>query len=130
MRREHPLWRGFFLALAVTAALLLLHRPDALAAYRLQRRGVAMLCGVAAGAFMFSLPSRLTRRQKHSRSTWQGCLKAFFGGAAMALGVGLIGDGRILSGLAEGSAGAFGFALTALAAGIAAARLVRRRCHA
>jgi hypothetical protein len=34
MRRVHPLWRGFFLACALTAALVLAGGPDSTAAFR------------------------------------------------------------------------------------------------
>lgn len=136
MRRVHPLWRGFWLAMVLTASLTLLGGVDWLAAYRLDRRALA-LCGAAtAGAFLAALPGRLRRRRERPpRTTWQRCLRAFLCGAAMTLAAGMAGSGRILPALMEGSTGAYAFVGAAWAAGflttrIAGAVIARREARA
>ena len=128
MYRSHPLWRGFWLAVALTAGLVLLAAADSLAPFRFDRRMIAFCGAVTTGAFLGALPARLRRGSVSAqRTTWQKCLRAFFGGFFMALGLGLAGDGRILPALLTGSAGGFGFCLTALAAGFITARIMGRK---
>lgn len=136
MRRVHPLWRGFWLAMVLTAALTLLGGVDWLAAYRLDRRALVLYGAATAGAFLAALPGRLRRRRERPLpTTWQRCLRAFLCGAAMTLAAGIAGSGRILPALMEGSAGAYAFVGTAWAAGflttrIAGAVIVRREARA
>lgn len=128
MRRKHPLWRGFWLAMSLVTALVLLGGTDALAVYRLERRALAFSAALAAGAFLAALPGRLKRnRQRPPRTTWQRCLRAFLCGAAMTLAFGITGDSRVLTALLQGSTGAYAFALTAGMAGFIAARIAGRR---
>lgn len=127
MRVVHPLWRGFYLAAAMAAALVLLGPADALAAYGFDRRMLALCGGMLCGAFLGAVPSRLTRRRKPApRTTWQRCLRAFFCGAAMILGYAMAGGGRMLGALMEGSVGAYAFGGAALAAGFVTVRIMER----
>lgn len=131
MRRLHPLWRGFWLAMVLTAGLVLLGGTDWLAAYRLDRRALALAGGITAGAFLASVPGRLLRRGGgRQRTTWQRCLRALLCGAAMTLSAGMAGSGRILPALMEGSAGAYAFAGTAMLTGLLTVRLIGRRARA
>jgi len=124
MRRVHPLWRGFWLAAVLTAALTLLGGVDWLAPFRLDRRMLALCGAVTTGAFLGALPGRLRReRQRSSRTTWQRCLRSFLCGGAMTLAAGMAGSGRILPAFAEGSAGAWAFVATAWLTGLIAARM-------
>lgn len=127
MRILHPLWRGFWLACAMAASLFLLGPVDSLAPFALDRRAVAFAGGVTVGAFIGALPVLLRRKSTHRQSTtWQRCLRAFLCGCAMALSLGLGGDGRVLPALMTGSAGAYAFCLAALAAGFLTVRIMGR----
>lgn len=124
MRRVHPLWRGFWLAMVLTAALVLLGGVDWLAPYHLDRRALILCGAAAAGAFLAALPGRLKRRRERPpRTTWQRCLRAFLCGAAMTLAAGMAGSGRILPALMEGSTGAYAFVGAAWAAGFLTMRI-------
>ena len=127
MRIVHPLWRGFWLAVALTAARALCGGIDPLAAGRGSREALVLFAAVAAGAFLASLPGRLRRRRNDARPTWRRCLAAFVCGALLALGMALAGGGRVLTSLMEGSTGAYGFFLAAGLSGLIAARLTGRR---
>lgn len=128
MIRSHPLWRGFWLAAALAASLVLLGFTDALAAFRLDRRAVAFAGGVTVGAFLGAFPRRLRKAARPAQATtWQRCLRSFLGGAGLAFSLTLCGDGRLLSAFLTGSAGAWAFALTALAAGFTAVRIMGRQ---
>lgn len=128
MRIPHPLWRGFWLAAALAAGLVLMGFADALSPFRLERRFLAFVGAVTVGAFIGALPARLRRGAKSTqRTTWQRCLRGFLCGAGMALGLGMAGDGRLIPALLTGSAGAWGFGLTALAAGFVTARIMGRK---
>ena len=126
--RSHPLWRGFWLAAALAAGLVLMGFTDSLAAFRLERRAVAFAGAVAVGAFLGALPGRLKRSAVSAQHTiWQRCLRAFLSGAGLALAFSLAGDGRVLSAFLTGSAGAWGFGLAALAGGFATVRIMGRK---
>jgi len=126
MRRRHPLWRGFWLAVVLAAMEVLLGCWDWLAAYRLDRRGLALLGAMAAGAFLAALPGRIRqRRMRSNHTTWQRCLRAFLCGAAMLLALGMAGGGRVIPALMEGSVGAYAFAGAAWAAGFVTVRIAR-----
>lgn len=126
--RSHPLWRGFWLAAVIAAGLVLMGFTDCLAAFRFDRRAVAFAGAVTAGAFLGALPARLRKGAKSAQATtWQRCLRAFLGGCGLSLAVALAGEGRLFSAFLTGSAGAWGFALTALAGGFAAVRIMGRR---
>ncbi len=128
MRRWHPLWRGFWLAAAMAAGLVLLGATDVLAVFRLERRMLVLLGGIALGAFLGALPGRLRRKENRARHTaWQSCLRAGLCGLTMALALRLAGSGAILPGLMTGSVGAYAFCGAALAAGFVTVRLMERR---
>ncbi len=128
MRIQHPLWRGFWLAAAMAAGLVLLGATDSLAPFRGDRRMIAFAGAVTMGAFLGALPGRLRKHARHAQATaWQKCLRAFLSGMAMAFALGLTGDGRILPALMTGSAGAFAFCGIALVTGCIAGRIMGRR---
>lgn len=134
MRRVHPLWRGFWLAVVLTAILTLLGGMDVLAVCRLDRNLLVLAGAVVTGAFLASLPRRLRRRGGgHAAIQWRRCLRAFLCGAAMALAAGMAGSGRILPALMEGSVGAYAFVGAAWLAGFVTERIaenVERRKRA
>lgn len=128
MRRQHPLWRGFWLALSMAAVLFLLGPVSPLAPYELARSPLVFFAAMTAGAFVGALPGRLRKGAKSAqRTTWQRCLKAFLCGAAMALGLGMAGDGAVIPALMTGSVGAYGFCAAALAAGFITVRIAEGR---
>lgn len=101
---------------------------DCLAAFRLDRRAVAFMGAVTVGAFLGALPGRLKKSAKPAqRTTWQRCLRAFLSGLGLALAFILAGDGRVLSALLTGSAGAWGFGLAALTGGFTTVRIMGRK---
>lgn len=128
MRRLHPLWRGFWLACAMAAGLVLLGATDSLGPFRFDRRMIAFAGAITVGAFIGALPARLRKGARSAQSTtWKRALRAFFCGLFMALSFGLAGDGRILPALMTGSAGAYGFCLAALATGFITVRIMGRK---
>lgn len=127
MRIVHPLWRGFWLAAALTAVRAVAGGLDPLAVWRGSREAAVLFCAVAAGAFLTSLPGRFRNRRAFPRPTGMRCLSAFLCGALLALGMGLAGGSRVLQALAEGSTGAYAFCLAAGLAGLLTARLTGRR---
>jgi hypothetical protein len=119
------LWRGFWLA-AVIAAGLVLMGFDASAPFEMGRKPFAG--AVTAGAFLGALPARLRKGARPAQATtWKRCLVAFLGGCGLSLAFALAGEGRLLSTFLTGSAGAWGFALTALLGGFATVRMMGRR---
>lgn len=130
MRIEHPLWRGFYLALCIVAALMVLQPADSLAPYRLDRRMLAYAGALTAGAFLAAIPGWLGKRRGGRRPSWQRCVRAFLCGGAMALAMGMAGSGGMLAALLTGSAGAFAFWGAALLAGLVTVRLMGRRRRA
>ena len=129
MRRVHPLWRGFWLACLWTAALVLLGGVDWLAAYRGGRTALALVLGVAAGAFLATIPALVRRREERSRPRWTRLVICFLAGAALALACGMAGTGRILPALMEGSVGAYAFLGMAALTGFITARIIGRRAE-
>lgn len=128
MMRAHPLWRGFWLAAVLAAGLVLMGFADSLMPFRLERQAVAFAGAVTVGAFLGALPGRLRKGFKPAQATtWRRCLRGFLCGGGMAFAFALAGDGRVLPALLTGSAGAWGFALTALASGFATVRIMGRR---
>lgn len=128
MRVPHPLWRGFWLAAAMAAGLILLGFTDSLGVFRLERRMVAFSGAVLVGAFLASLPARLRRGRKPvMKVNWMRCLRGFLCGAGMALALGLAGDGAILPALLTGSAGAAAFCAAALLVALITLRIAERR---
>lgn len=128
MRRRHPLWRGFYLALVLTATLLLTGGPEAIAPFQGARRALAGCMAVTAGAFLAQLPSRLRKgRARPAPASWKRCAVAFFCGMVLTLSAGMAGDGRILPALMQGSTGAFAFVGAAWAAGFVTTRAAGRR---
>lgn len=128
MRIPHPVWRGFWLAVVMTAGLVLMGFTDTLAPFHGDRRMIAFAGATVVGAFLGALPGRLRRgRTSRQHTTWQRCLRAFLSGAGMALAIGLAGDGRIIPALMSGSPGAFTFCIMALATGFITVRIAERR---
>lgn len=128
MRISHPLWRGFFLACAMAAALFLLGQMDSLSPFRLERRPLAYAGALVVGGFISALPRRLTRRRSPApRTTWQRCLRAFLCGAAMVIALAMAGSGSVIPALMTGSLGAYVFCALALAAGFVTVRIAERR---
>lgn len=126
--RSHPLWRGFWLAAALAAGLVLLGFTDCLGAYLLERRMIAFCGAVTVGAFLGVLPGWLKKAApRPARPRWQLCLRGFLCGLGLALAFALAGDGRVLSALLTGSAGAWGFGLAALIGGFATVRIMGRK---
>lgn len=126
--RSHPLWRGFWLAAALAAGLVLMGFTDCLGAFRLERRMAAFGSAVTVGAFLGALPGWLKKSAKRpARASWRRCVRGFLCGAGLALAFTLAGDGRVLSAFLTGSAGAWGFALTALAGGFTTVRIMGRK---
>lgn len=123
----HPMWRGFWLAAAMAAGMILLGFTEALAPFLLKRRMIAWAGAAVVGAFLASLPSRLRRKRRRAPLKWQRCLRGFLCGAGMALALGLAGESFLLPALLTGSAGAAAFTLMALLAGFATRRLLERR---
>ena len=137
MRREHPLRRGFFLALAVILVMLVSGKADALLAFeqvsRLLGRDIppnsfALLwtAMIIPGAFLASLPSRLRHREKQGSSGLKGCILSLAGGFLLTMGMSIAG-GNLLSGLFQGSASAWGFLAVVWAIAFLTLRLGRRR---
>lgn len=126
--RSHPLWRGFWLAAALAAGPVLLGFTDCLGAYLLERRMIAFCGAVTVGAFLGALPGWLKKAApRPARPRWQRCLRGFLCGLGLALAFALAGDGRVLSALLTGSAGAWGFGLAALIGGFATVRIMGRK---
>lgn len=125
--RIHPLWRGFWLACLMAAGLVLLGATDSLGPFRLDRRLLAFAGAITVGAFIGALPGRLRRGKRPVQATtWQRCLRAFLCGIAMALALGLAGDGRVIPALMTGSAGAYAFCGAALVTGFITVRIMGR----
>ena len=128
MRREHPLWRGFWLACVWTTALVMLGGVDALAAFRGTERGLILAGATLAGGFLADLPRRMRHRGEPSaRPRLPRLLTAFFCGLAMILALGMAGAGRILPALLEGSTGAYAFVGAAGLTAFLTARIAGRR---
>lgn len=129
------------LALAAAAALTLAGRIDFLAVYSQALRltgqaapfpafQAALAVMLIPGAFLAALPGRIRRRKEpRLRSSWQGCLTSFIGGAVLMLAAGLAhgGDGLHAAGLLQGSVSAYAFWGAAALAGLMAALLRERR---
>ncbi len=131
MRREHPLWRGFWMACVSVAALVTLGGHDWLAPFSGERQSLVLVLAALAGSFLADLPRRLRRRGKGaSRPGILRLLTAFLCGLALSLACGMAGTGRILPALMEGSAGAYAFSAAALVTGFIAARIAGRRAGA
>lgn len=141
MRGQHPLWRGFFLAAALTAIRFFLGETDALSAFRGERPALFLCAAMTLGGLLAALPSLLrsaararsaggfSAKASHARPSVRRLILCFACGAAMALGIGVAG-GNVLSALLSGSAGAYAFCAAALAAGFAVVRLSERRAKA
>ena len=132
MRRVHPLWRGFFLACMLTAALLLTGGSDWLAALRGNIAAMTLAAMTAVGAGLCALPGLFRKRSKSTRRNpgWRRLVICFLSGMAMSLACGMAGTGRILPALAEGSSGAFAFLASAALTGFVTGRLVAGRAAA
>ena len=128
MVKEHPMWRGLWLAAAVVLAMVLVGHADVLPAYAqasrlmgqsvpVDRFVVAMAVMIIPGAFLASLPSRLQNKdEKGGKPTGRSLLMAFVGGVLLVLGLGVAGGGMV-AGLLMSDIGAWIFALAAWAVG-------------
>ena len=128
MIKEHPLWRGFWLAVAVVLAMLLVGHADVLPAYaqvsRLTGQAVstdrfviAMAVMIIPGAFLAALPSRLkSKEDKGGKPTGRSLLMSFVGGILLVLGLGVAGGG-MTAGLLFSGIGAWIFLLAACVTG-------------
>lgn len=120
MVKEHPLWKGLWLAGAVVLAMLFVGHADVLPAFaqvnwltgqpaRMDRFVVAMAVMLIPGAFLASLPARLKHREeKRDKPTWSSLLMAFFGGVLLVWGLGIAGGG-MAAGLLFSGVGAWVF---------------------
>lgn len=124
--RIHPLWRGFWLAAAMAAGLVLLGGIDSLGVFLLDRQAVAFAGAVTVGAFLGGLPALLRRGRLPGRFPWRRALRGFLCGVGMALALGMAGDGRILPALMTGSTGAYAFCGMALLTGFLTAHIMGR----
>ena len=126
--RSHPLWRGFWLAAALAAGLVLMGFTDCLGVFRLDRRALAFCAAVTIGALLGSVPDWLRKSaNRPHRTSWQRCLRCFLCGTGLALAFSLAGSGRLLPAFLTGSAGAWGFGLAALAGGFTTVRILGRQ---
>lgn len=136
MRREHPLWRGFWLAAGLSLLMAALGRADSLPFYayltELMQQTQAVepfrliaAAAVIVGACLAAIPRRI-RRQGRRKTTLRRCIACLLGGVGMTLGLGLSGGG-MLSGWLQGSVSAYVFALCAWLPGWLAVRLEERR---
>lgn len=128
MEREHPMWRGLWLAAAVVLAMLLVGHADVLPAYaqasRLTGQNVspdrfivAMAVMIIPGAFLAALPLRLKHPEKEPhKPTGRSLLLAFIGGVLLVLGLGVAGGG-MAAGLLFSGVGAWIFLLAAWVVG-------------
>ena len=124
MVKEHPMWRGLWLAAAVVLAMVLVGQADVLPAYAqasrltgqsvpVDRFAVAMAVMIIPGAFLASLPSRLrSKAEKNDKPSGKSLLMAFLGGILLVLGLGVAGGG-MAAGLLFTGVGAWVFALVA-----------------
>lgn len=141
VRKEYSMAGAWLLALSVAAAMSLSGQVNWLAVYgqagtvtgreaAASPFQTAMAVMLIPGAFLAALPGRLRRRgQPHRRSTCQGCIRSFVGGVILILSAALagMGDGLLMTGLAQGSVSAFAFAACAWIAGLAVSRLAGGR---
>lgn len=124
MDREHPMWKGLWLAAAVVLAMLFVGHADVLPVYAqaarltgqdvpLDRFAVAMAVMIIVGAFLASLPGRLrAKEQKGGKASGSAMLMAFAGGILLVLGLGIAGGGMV-AGWLFGGIGAWVFLLVA-----------------
>lgn len=141
MRGQHPLWRGFFLAAALTAIRFFLGETDSLSVFKGERPALFLYAALTLGGLLAALPSLLRSAARarsaggfpakagHARPSVRRLMLCFACGAAMALGLGIAG-GSVLSALLSSSVGAYAFCAAALAAGCAVVRLSERRAKA
>lgn len=136
MRKEHPLWRGFWLAASLSLLMAALGRADTLPFYtyltRLMQQTeiiepfrLIMAAAVIVGAFLAAIPRRI-RKQGRRKTTLRRCIACLLGGVGMTLGLGLSGGG-MLSGWLQGSVSAYAFALCAWLPAWIILRLKERR---
>ena len=128
MVKEHPMWRGLWLAAAVVLAMVLVGHADVLPAYAqasrltgqsvpVDRFIVAMAVMIIPGAFLASLPSRLQNTdEKCGKPTVSSLLMAFVGGILLVLGLGVAGGG-MAAGLLMSDVGAWVCVLAAWVVG-------------
>ena len=89
---HHPLWRGFLLAVTLTAALTLGAPVDLLPPG--DRTTLAQAAMIIPGAFIAALPGRILRRKEARPVTgWKRCAAGFRGGLGATAGLLLAGGG-------------------------------------
>ena len=124
MEREHPMWKGLWLAAAVVLAMLFVGHADVLPVYAQAARltgqdvpadhfAAAMAVMIVVGAFLASLPGRVrAKEQKEDKASGSAMLMAFAGGILLVLGLGIAGGGMV-AGWLFGGIGAWIFLLIA-----------------
>lgn len=127
VRRPHASWRGWWLACAMAASVILLGFANSLDIFRGERRMLAYAGAVAVGAFIGGLPGLLRGKVHPARPTWGRALRGFLCGAGMALALGAAGGGWLVPAALTGSLGAWGFGLAALVGGFITVRTADRR---
>lgn len=128
LRERHPLFRGTGLALAWTAAALLLRGADWLAAWHLESSEGMLLGASAMGALLAAVPGFVHRRAWLAEmDDIKTCVVAFVCGMVMMLALGLAGSGRMMVALLEGSTGGYAFWGMALVAAVLTQGVQRRR---
>lgn len=128
MEKEHPMWKGLWLAAAVILAMLFVGHADVLPAYALVSRltgrtaalnnfVVAMAVMMIPGAFLAALPARMKKKEEErEKPTGRSLLMAFVGGILLVLGFGVAGGG-MAAGLLFGGVGTWIFLLAACVTG-------------
>lgn len=113
---RRPSARGAFMAaLACVAALAVAGGIDLLGVFVRPAEGgfaAAFALMLPVGACLAALPERIRHRfRPQVRSSWRGCLSCFAGGFALVAGAAAarMGDGLLLTGLAQGSLSALAF---------------------
>ena len=135
MAKEHPLWRGLWLAAAVVLTMVLVGHADVLPAYAqaaqltgqsvpMDQFALAMAVMIIVGAFLASLPGRLNSREQKdgSKPSGRALLMSFIGGILLVLGLGVAGGGMV-AGLLFSGVGAWVFLLVACVTGFALIRM-------
>ena len=129
MVKEHPMWRGLWLAAAVVLAMVFVGHADVLPAYAQAARltgqsvavdqfTIAMAIMIVVGAFFASLPGRLGAKEQkeENRPSWRSLLMNFLGGILLVLGLGVAGGGMV-AGLLFSGVGAWIFLVVACVTG-------------
>lgn len=125
--------RGFLLAIAIAACMILKGRIDWLEGWTLRSPFfTAALVMMLPGAFLTSLPGRIRhRKEPRVPVRWHSCILCFFGGLVLMLSAGLAGggDGMMLAGVCQGSISGWAFAALSMLSALITARLTAGRSN-